>query len=225
MQFKTTFTEIKANDSNMISGHGSFFHNIDSHKDIVMPGAFTKTLKENKNRIKILWQHDSYEPIGKPINIYEDEKGLFFEAKISDTETGVKAMKLIKDGVLNELSIGYETVKQEWDNKRNVRLLKEIKLYEISVVTWASNELAQITNAKKVSNLLDEIKAGRMISSMNRTKIQSVIDALVALLGEDEPQEEPEEEMGCTPRKPKKSLEIDNVDSVYESILAELKKY
>jgi HK97 family phage prohead protease len=224
-EVKSFPVEIKANmDNGMFEGYCSVFGNIDSYNDIVMPGAFTKTIQENKNRIKILWQHDWTEPIGKPIEMMEDSKGLHVKGKISMTDVGQKALMLMRDGVINEMSIGYDTVKSDYDNLKGVRYLRELKLWEFSAVTFAANPIATIDSVKKL-NFLSDLKSGRMISSANRNKIQAVIDALLALLVDDEPQEEPEEDMGCTPRKPEKSLKIDNTDSAYQSILAELKKY
>lgn len=228
MEIKTIASELKANEEkNIIEGYASIFGNIDSHKDIVLSGSFTKTIQENRNRIKLLWQHDMFEPIGKPLQLVEDSKGLFFEAKVSNTDIGNKAMTLIKDGVLNEMSIGYDTVKSEWDTQRKVRLLKEIKLYEISVITFASNEKALITGAKNIDNILDDVdffsKSGRTLSNNSMSRIKNAIDALMALLDENEPQE-PEETDGCT-RKPEKSLKIDFDPDTLQSILATTKKY
>jgi HK97 family phage prohead protease len=221
MLFKSVVTEMNADtEKNIVQGYASIFGNIDSHKDIVVQGAFKKTIQENNNRIKFLWQHDLYEPIGKPTIMQEDSKGLYFEAKISETDIGKKAMTLIKDGVLNEMSIGYDTIKDEFDTKKNVRLLKEIRLWEISVVTLASNSQAQITGAKKLDNLLDDVlymsKAGRTISESNMNKIRNAIQVLQALL-EDSTEKVQESE---------KSLSIDVIDSAkYQSILDLINKY
>jgi HK97 family phage prohead protease len=182
---KSIITDMNANtEKRTIEGYASIFGNIDSHKDIVMGGAFKKTLNENGNRIKLLWQHNINEPIGKPVKISEDSKGLYFEAKISNTTMGNNALELVKDGVLNEMSIGYDPIKDEWDSKRNVRLLREIKLYEISVVTFASNADAQISGVKMdmFAKLIEELKAGRAISQQNQDKIRTAVDALNALI-------------------------------------------
>ena len=220
METKAFPFEMKADLNNgEFEGHCSVFGNIDSYNDVVCHGAFTKTINENKNRIKILWQHDIYEPIGKPVEIYEDSKGLYVKGKISMTDVGQKAMILMRDGVITEMSIGYDTVKYDLDKLTGIRNLREVKLWEFSCVTFAANSAATIQNVKR-NKILDELKVGRMISNANRSKIQTVIDALVALLEDElEPQEDPNEEMECTP-KPKKSLEvIEGVDPNIQSIL------
>jgi len=160
MQIKTLkVANIKADaQENIISGYASYFNNKDSHGDIITKGAFTKTIQENKNRIKVLWQHDLREPIGKPIDMLEDEKGLFTTSKISQTETGKKAMILARDGVLNEMSIGFYPIKEDYDNEKNANMIREIKLMEYSLVTLASNPLAQLTDVKHLLNFLKQFQ-------------------------------------------------------------------
>ena len=74
--------------SGIVKGYGSIFGNIDSDGDIISKGAYTKTIKENGDRVKYLYQHQMDKPLGKMINLYEDEKGLMFEASIPKTPTG-----------------------------------------------------------------------------------------------------------------------------------------
>ena len=68
--------------------YASAFNNVDSVGDIMLPGAFTKTIGERAGRIKHLWQHDSYNPIGRPERMVEDAKGLRVESFLSDIKTG-----------------------------------------------------------------------------------------------------------------------------------------
>lgn len=218
MLYKSIVTEMKANtESNTITGHASMFGNIDAHKDIVLAGAYKKTIQENKDRIKLLWQHDVFEPIGKPTHLQEDSKGLYFEAKISNTETGKKAITLIRDGVLNEMSIGYNVIKDDYDTKRNARLLKEIQLFEISIVSFASNEKATINGIKGVEHLLYEMKNGKFIA--DRIKIQEAIKALEALLIDNEPSK--------LTQNNEKSLDvIDDIDpNLFQLISKEIEQY
>lgn len=127
------------------SGYAAVFGNVDSGGDIIEKGAFAKTIAEDFARIKILSQHNSDGlPIGKPLELREDEKGLYIRGKISDTQTGRDIRTLLKDGVLAELSIGYDAVVFDYDSVTSIRHLKEIKLWEISIVTWAMNDQAKI---------------------------------------------------------------------------------
>jgi len=144
----------KADDEQLtFSGYASVFGNKDSYGDIVEKGAFTKTIGENKSRIKVLWQHNVYEPIGIPISISENEKGLFTETKISKTDFGMKAYQLIKDGVITEMSIGYDPIKEEYNKDTKINSIKELKLWEYSVVTFGANDLAQITGKSDILHM------------------------------------------------------------------------
>ncbi len=156
MQYKASRFELKAAGDNTIEGYAAYFGNVDSYGDIIENGAFTKTLKENSGRVKVLWQHDTSEPIGKPIHMEQDSKGLYIKAKISMTDTGRKAMELMRDGVIDEMSIGYDIIKDEYKAKN--RMLKELRLWEFSPVTFAANEKARITSAKSLSELLYDVK-------------------------------------------------------------------
>ena len=155
IQFKTEpFDE----EEGIFSGYGAVFGNVDSGGDIIEHGAFTRTLAKGWERVKILALHnDAILPIGKPVELREDENGLYLRAKISDTATGRDVKTLIKDGVLNELSIGYEPVVFEYDGNQ-IRHLKELELFEVSVVTWAMNEQAVITDYKSMQSRADEIR-------------------------------------------------------------------
>lgn len=146
------------------SGYAAVFGNVDSGGDVIEKGAFTKTIAEDFARIKILSQHNSYDlPIGKPLELREDEKGLYIRGKISDTQTGRDIRTLLKDGVLAELSIGYDAVAFDYDSETGIRHLKEIKLWEVSIVTWAMNDQAQIDGVKSlVEELRTEAKTGKI---------------------------------------------------------------
>jgi HK97 family phage prohead protease len=156
MRYKSTKFELKALNDNTFEGYASYFNNVDSYDEIIVQGAFKKTLQENKNRIKVLWQHNTSEPIGKPIFMEEDSQGLYVKAQVSMTETGKKAMMLMKDGVVDEMSIGYDVIKDEY--KGNKRMLKEVRLWEFSPVTFGANDMAKITGAKNINEILFDIK-------------------------------------------------------------------
>lgn len=153
------------------SGYAAVFGNEDDGGDIIEKGAFTKTLAEDFSRIKILVLHNNcWLPVGKPIELREDEKGLFIRGKISDTQQGRDVLTLMRDGVLTELSIGYDTIVADLDAD-GIRHLKEVKLWEVSVVTWAMNEQATIEEVKSVTaSLRAEAKAGKL----SRSKLESL---------------------------------------------------
>jgi uncharacterized protein len=179
MEIKNTRFELKASGDNYFEGYASVFGNIDSHDDIIETGSFKKTIKENKNRIKVLWQHNMMEPIGLPEVMEEDSQGLYVKAKISQTDTGKKALILIKDGVINEMSIGFDIIKKDYSkiNNKDVRVIKEVRLWEFSPVTFASNSMAKIV---KFNKMLENV-------GNDRELIQDAIEKLQELLAEIEP--------------------------------------
>lgn len=138
----------------IITGYFSIFGNKDSDGDIVMPGAFKKTIQENgpegKNRIKHLLQHDTWKPLSTPMILKEDNKGLYFESKISLTSYGKDALILYQDGVYTEHSIGYNVVKREVDESTDTQKLIELRLWEGSTVTWGANMDALVTGVKSL---------------------------------------------------------------------------
>ena len=157
----------------IVTGYFSVFGNLDSDGDIVLPGAFKKTLKENgpdsgKPRILHLYMHDPSQILSKPHVLKEDKRGLYFESKISETSLGKDVLQLYRDKVLTEHSIGYQVVKREVDEsgKERVQKLVELKLWEGSTVSWGANMEALVSTVKSEGNhgktfevIIEKIKA------------------------------------------------------------------
>lgn len=145
----TVEAEIKAERAMSFSGHAATFGEVDLVGDAIEPGAFTRSLKRRgAERVKLLWQHDSRMPIGTFNDIREDETGLFVEGRLLDTTLGLDVHKLLKAGAIDEMSIGFRTLKDRFDQDRNVRRLEEIELLEISLVTFAANPAARVHAVK-----------------------------------------------------------------------------
>ena len=140
--------------SSIVKGYGSYFNNKDADNDIILRGAYQKTIQENGNRVKYLYQHNMMQPIGKMKELYEDEKGLMFVAEVPKTQLGKDVIELMKAGVITENSVGIlPIVKQD---KGDYRELKEVKLFEISAVTLAANDQAKIMDVKG-SNMIEDV--------------------------------------------------------------------
>ena len=168
--------EIKQDDieeTGIFKGYGSVFGNKDSYHDIMMPGAFTKTLLaggRNGNGVAMLKQHDSRKPIGVWTLLAEDNKGLRVEGQlVMKTKDGSDTYELMRAGALKGLSVGYDTVIDEYDSKKKVRYLKEVDLWEVSPVTFGSNKKATITSVKEVDvNKIKSAKTERELESALR---------------------------------------------------------
>ena len=161
----------------VIKGYGSFFGNKDSDGDIITKGAYKKTIQENGERVKYLYQHSMDMPIGKMRELYEDDKGLVFVAEIAKTQLGKDVVELMKSGVLTENSVGIMPMQKE--NKGDYREISEVKLYEISAVTLAANDQAKILDvkgnvdieklSKRYDNLCKIVRKGNISDEMGYT--------------------------------------------------------
>lgn len=136
-------------EKGIVTGYFSAFGNVDSDNDMIMPGAYKKTLSENGNRIKHLWQHDVRYPLSKPSVIKEDSYGLYFESEISKTSYGKDVLQLYKDGVIDEHSVGFKTEKKQ--QKNGYTEITEIRLWEGSTVTFGANPNTPFTGMKGAS--------------------------------------------------------------------------
>ena len=155
LERKKTFLEIKnINNLGKFCGYASVFNVVDSYNDIILPSAFKNTInsKNIQEDIKMLWQHKTDKPIGYYTLIKEDSIGLYVEGQILlDTQQGSEAYSLIKNKSVNGLSIGYRVKDAEYDIKNNTRIIKEIELFEISIVTFPANKYSNITFCKSKS--------------------------------------------------------------------------
>ena len=146
----------------IVTGYFSAFNNIDSDGDVIVSGAYKKSVAENgpmgRNRIMHLLQHNPLMPLAKPMELMEDAKGLRFTSKITETSYGKDVIKLYSEGVFNEHSVGFEIIKA--DNKAGYREIKEIKLWEGSTVTWGANPNTPIESMKS----WDKPKSEEMIA-------------------------------------------------------------
>ena len=137
-------------DQGIFTGHASVFGVVDLDNDVVEPGAFAESIATGTAAagVLIFGQHDDRkEPLGRSMELREDATGLFVKGQISDTAMGRDYRQLIKDGVLDQMSIGY--VAQEYDvDTNNVRHLRKVDLLEISIVNYPANTEAKIESYK-----------------------------------------------------------------------------
>jgi uncharacterized protein len=134
-----------------IKGYASVFGKVDWYEDVVNKGAFTKTLAE-RPKVKVLWQHDHSCPIGKPGVMREDDYGLYVEFDLNlEVEKGREAYALLKQGAIDGLSIGFETIKDEMNRETGIRQILEVRLWEFSVVTFQAQEAAMAVDVRSMS--------------------------------------------------------------------------
>lgn len=133
-----------------ITGYLAHFGSVDHGNDVILKGAFAKTLQENANNLRFLNQHDFKQPHNRFTVIKEDDNGLYFEVKmIEGVSYSMDVLRLYDAGVIDEQSIGFQAVKKE--TKSGVRYLKEVRLGEGSNVTIAMNSNAKFTGFKSMT--------------------------------------------------------------------------
>jgi len=133
-------------------GYASVFDNVDSYNEVVAKGAFARTLAKwrAKNAAPaMLWMHDPTCPIGLWLTLTEDQSGLMVQGRLAlSTQKGQEAYALLKMKALTGLSIGYRVVASKIDAKRKVRVLTDVDLFEISLVTFPANDAARVSAVK-----------------------------------------------------------------------------
>ena len=131
--------ELSVKDGTVIEGYASLFGDADRGGDVVEKGAYARSLAElqaDSRQVKMLWQHDPAQPIGVWDVVRENEKGLYVKGRLlEDVARAREAAALIAAKAIDGLSIGYRTVKVV-KNEKGRRLLKELELWEVSLVTF-----------------------------------------------------------------------------------------
>lgn len=136
-------------DAGSFEGILATYGNVDLGGDVIEPGAFTKTIAEHGNTVKLLWQHEPSNIIGTLL-LADGPDALRVKGQIElddDIPFTKTAYKLLKKQLLSGLSIGYDTIKDSIEG--GVRHLKELRLWEGSLVTFPMNEMATVTSVKR----------------------------------------------------------------------------
>lgn len=195
--------EVKAlTDEGTFEGYASIFGNVDKGGDKVLPGAFVESLAEARRtgrKVKMLREHDPREPIGIWEDMAEDAKGLWGKGRlILDVPKARETHALLKAGAVDGLSIGYRTKDYEPDG--NVRLLKKVDLWEVSIVTFPMNDRSKVTAVKAdgAEDIIEKLRAGdrlterefeTLVKGLGLTNSQAERAARVHLKGQGEPVE------------------------------------
>jgi HK97 family phage prohead protease len=188
---------------------------IDTLSDRIWGGAFLRTLSANKDRIKILWQHDvTQPPIGIPLDVHEiprtelpekvlqrfpDSVGaLYGKIRYMDTPRGNEVLTGLKEGAITENSIGFTPVLFDFEKVEKgdqtwfVCNLRDVDLFDLSPVNWGANEAAQVIKSAQIEpfevmeRLIAEMKVGRVFSAANYGRLQKIAEELASLLSQIE---------------------------------------
>jgi uncharacterized protein len=143
--------EDPAYDEGCFVGKGAVYNNVDSHSDVILPGAFRDWMTKNGDQIVILNQHDTTQPIGIG-KLVDTPHALLVEARLNlDLQLARDVFSNLLLGVIKGLSIGFETVEKRI-RRDGIRELVKLNLWEISCVTFPSNTRAVVTDVKATDN-------------------------------------------------------------------------
>lgn len=168
---KEIATEFAANEDQFTVEAYASTRDRDLVGDVVAEGAFRKSISERGDRIAVLWQHDPRIPVGKAIQLAEDARGLRTVTQFNrDTDWGRNAFHAIKAGDVTGVSIGFDLVPgkhavEPVDGKAT-RVIREVKLWEYSFVTFPANEEARVLGAKAMPSLTDAAGAIKALAEM-----------------------------------------------------------
>jgi HK97 family phage prohead protease len=152
----------------IVVSYPSTFDVVDSGRERVKRGAFNRTINawgpEGKKRTKVLFNHEPWSIIGRPVVLREDAYGLYAESQIVPTRLGADVLMLIENEVITEQSIGFTPVRTEKNDDDNTLDILEVKLYEYSFLAWGMNAETPIIGVK------GEDAVSRMLTDMKRVE-------------------------------------------------------
>jgi HK97 family phage prohead protease len=159
MKYKTISSKLEVKEvteEGHFSGYGSVFNNVDLHRDVILPGAFEKTIERHEksgSMPAMLWQHSMKDVVGIYDSMKEDDHGLNLKGRLLIGENipeADKAYALMRNKAVRGMSIGFNIPKggEEWNKEDEVWEIKEIDLVEVSIVTYPANPEAQIATVK-----------------------------------------------------------------------------
>jgi len=174
-------------EASVFSGYGSIFGNKDLGNDVVVEGAFAKSIgRKGAKAVKLLYQHRQDEPIGVFDEIIEDRRGLKVKGRLAmGTQRGREVYELMKMGALDGLSIGYRVDPKgvEYDEKGKRRYLKSVDLMEISAVTFPMNPRARVQAVKGAERTVREWEELlRDAGSLSRNEAKAAASAVAKVL-------------------------------------------
>jgi HK97 family phage prohead protease len=195
VRVNTTSFEVRAEGDGMtFTGYASVFNSpsedLGGFIEYVAPGAFKRSL-QSRNEVKLLWNHDAGEPLaslrGGSMSLTEDEIGLKVSAQLPNTTRGRDVAELLRTNVINEMSFGFNVIKDTWSRDGQTRTLESVRLFEVSVVsfgaykaTTASVRSQPTINPDQLADALLKLESGEELDEANATLITEVVNKLKA---------------------------------------------
>jgi HK97 family phage prohead protease len=134
-------------------------------------GCFTKTLNENGPRIKLLFDHDPSKPIGKVLELRDEPRGLWGRFRLATTTLASDIAELVREKILDAMSIGFDPVNyvmvDEGGSVGTVRHLLEVRLHEISLVSFPANPMALVTDVHSRRSQSIDVRLGALDAALS----------------------------------------------------------
>ena len=208
------------------TAYASVFGNRDSYGDVVMPGAFANTITawaKSDDLIPLLFGHNMSDPdynIGHLITAEEDDTGLLVHARLDlQNPKSAQTYRLLKGRRIRQMSFAYDVIEGGWEQRKKnpdddgenpdveeFYALRELKLYEVSVVTIGANQDTEILAVKSIPRVADQLtagmKAGRVLSAKNEGEIRTAHEALGRVLEALDTTEDEDKASGRGPSDP-----------------------
>jgi HK97 family phage prohead protease len=187
--------EVRAEGDGMtFTGYASVFNSpsedLGGFVEYVAPGAFKRSL-QSRNEVKLLWNHDSGEPLaslrGGTMSLVEDERGLKVTASLPQTSRGKDVAELLRTKVIDSMSFGFNVIKDSWSRDGQTRTLESVRLFEVSIVSFPAYEAttaqvrsAQTINPDQLADALLKLESGEELDEANASLITDVVNKLKA---------------------------------------------
>jgi HK97 family phage prohead protease len=188
--------EVRAEGDGMsFTGYASVFNSpsedLGGFVEYVAPGAFKRSL-QSRNEVKLLWNHDSGEPLaslrGGTMQLVEDSRGLKVTAQLPNTTRGRDVAELLRTNVINTMSFGFNVIRDTWSSDGKTRTLESVRLFEVSVVSFAAypSTTAQVRSANptinpdQLADALLKLESGEELDEANANLITDVVNKLKA---------------------------------------------
>jgi uncharacterized protein len=193
-ELRINHTQLEVRQDGMtFTGYASVFNSpsedLGGFIEYVAPGAFKRSL-QSRNEIKLLWNHDSGEPLaslrGGTLRLIEDTKGLKVEAQLPNTTRGRDVAELLRTKVIDSMSFGFNVMKDSWSADGKTRTLESVRLSEVSIVSWPAYTAttAQVRSAEptidpdKLADALLRLESGDDLDEAQATLITDVVSKL-----------------------------------------------
>ena len=178
--------EARNDDSGMrLAGYAAVFNDASlplPFKESIAPGAFRKTLDETPD-VRMLINHEGL-PVArtknKTLKLYEDERGLRFEADLADTQEGRDIYELVKRGDVDQMSFAFRVIRQKWNDDRSRRVLTEVSLSDgdISVVTYPAYPTTTVEAREHLKEAIKAYQEGREVTGESLAVLKTIFSDL-----------------------------------------------